>query len=91
MQSHREKRGPADCDCYWPRERTISDRELRIENPESRIENGESTIHVWADEIEFKFKFSDRGGSLQNTEHRVMESSRWSLGLDHDSYRLAFS
>jgi len=84
MQSHREKRGPEDCDCYWPRERTISDRE-------SRIENRESTIHVWADEIESKFKFSDRGGSLQNTEHRVMELSRWSLGLDHDSYRLAFS
>lgn len=62
-----------------------------IENRELRIENRESTIHVWADEIESKFKFSDRGGSLQNTEHRVMELSRWSLGLDHDSYRLAFS
>lgn len=60
----------AGSDCYWPRERSAIDGES-MQNRES--EAGSSTIHVWAVEIEFKFKFSDRGGSFSffspNTEH----------------------
>lgn len=67
----------AGSDCYWPRERSAIDGES-MQNRES--EAGSSTIHVWAVEIEFKFKFSDRGGSFsffrQTRNTGVMESSR---------------